>query len=483
MIAYQKMSHETCPLIGGYQMLLHEGVTVRAHCLDTIQTYNPRLEFSCDGNQVLADFGQDCAPTIPTQGKGQMQVPFAYLQCVGSWVEPGGDVNAVLLQMKDDPHSFWCMHYKSAKGDSDELLTIYLSFDGKCSGEVFNNNRDIPDSHSMFGILAKYVPVSDSRCFQNSYIKKCRSIESTCFETAECPLDCQRCNKKIPKKDCGFDELIDEWTTVDSSHGLTVNVKKRGFKVTEYGVFSCYGKSGPEKGGVYSMVRNDPYSSCLPLYTCAKVFSPAKGILNFYLRLAERDGQTGEPKSCTVSPNAKSLVPGPHESTITLLNTQKLQEVPCNIERDMLFPSSLGDCRFSIKKCADSCTTFYGDYDTASCGNNTVLKIEHDHICHARLLLTDGIHAIISRSKLNQRFLCWIFTSQRLFVTVPEHCNSDGAMRIFSDENAQTRYDPFLGISLPEEAKVAGSNEATTCSVHELLLVLHCALFILLIKL
>lgn len=430
------------------------------------------MEFSRGGDgdhHILIDFGEECAPLFPTQGQGIYRLKFAYLECVGSWTETDGQTKGLLIR---DFINFWCMYYRSVPGTDGEMLQVYLSLRGRCSGDMLKHKeKNNPGEYASFATLVNYVPSDDERCTNDTYIKECRHHQDKCFQNNDCPSICHRCNvEKTGTKGCQFHTQEGRWTGSleavlrnsdrDTKEDLIIYVDRYGLQINNLGGFTCWDETdGPSSQNreVFSVVQSNPQSTFKELFACVRLSIPSEGVLNFMLQQAEHDLSTGKPIPCKqdiVGP--KLMVPRDELPLITLLNKRKLltRRVGCDITHHMLFPSYLSRCKLSLRQCSGSCTNLYADYDAASCGNDTSTRfnIEHEHICHAQLKLNDDARAILTSSVKSGRIRCWMFLDEELYVVAPEKCNPLGGESVSNmngpgDETALQYFDPFIGIT------------------------------------
>ncbi|BFZ09547.1 hypothetical protein BsWGS_12586 [Bradybaena similaris] len=461
LLAYKDIQPQQCPLAGGYQLIMRQGMAVGGFCMNSVKTYNPHIQFHCDGRgsgNVLVDFGKACEPTTLAPYMGERH--FTHLKCVSHWLENG--FHSVLLQMRDHPESFWCLHYKVVSSSSfggknaahEELLKVFLTLDGRCSSQAFGT-EDVPRNTTMFGHLASYRSINDIKCTEKVYVETCKLNEDKCLESVECPSYCGRCKKHMTNQSCNFPaEALGFWKVLNSIHRLEVTVEKSRIKSPNFGDFLCL--RSPDTGGqdyIYSVVQVSTAPTCMPYYSCAKLLSPSPGVLTFQLRPGFRSQETGEPLACEES-HQEGLPffhpPGP-EQTVTLINQNKLQRTSCKLAHRSTFPTKLNDeCKIVVHECSGSCQSFNVSFDVASCRNNTQdYNIENQHICYATIQFADTVRGILAKSGTSGRYLCWIFGSSRLFVATVEDCNQDSVNRIFRERTADVLYDPVTAISLP----------------------------------
>lgn len=461
LLAYKDTQPQQCPLAGGYQLIMRQGMAVGGACINTVKTYNPHIQFHCDGRgsgNVLVDFGKACEPTTLTPYMGQRHL--THLKCVSRWEENG--FHSVLLQMRDYPESFWCLHYKIVSSSSfggknaahEELLKVFLTVDGRCSSQAFGT-EDVPRNTSMFGHLVSYRPVNDIKCTEKVYVESCKLNEDKCLESVECPSYCGRCRNHTTNQSCNFPaEALGFWKVLNSDRRLEVTVEKSRIKSPNFGDFLC--QRSPDTDGqdyIYSVVQASTAPTCIPYYSCAKLLSPSPGVLTFQLRPGFRSQASGEPLPC--EENRQESLPFFHprapEQTVTLINQNKLHKTSCKLAQRATFPTKLDDeCKIVVHECSGSCQAFNVSLDVTSCGNKTQQgnNIENQHICYATIQFQDTVRGILAKTGTSGRYLCWIFGSSRLFVAAVEDCNQDSVNRIFRESNADFLYDPVTAISL-----------------------------------
>ncbi|XP_012938984.1 uncharacterized protein LOC101846705 [Aplysia californica] len=467
---------QPCPLSGGYQLVMHQGRAIDGACLDTVQGYNPRVQFECDisrGGNVMVEFGRFCEPSILTRSQKMRGRHITKLRCLGSWEESG--YSSVLLQMENSEVNVWCLHYRQQRhsrstvtSDGEEFLSAFLTLDGRCSGEAFVN-EDMPRNSSMFGSLASYRPGSDLKCTEEGYLQNCKLREDRCFESSECPDNCHRCIKPVEKRACEFDENTrGQWELVYSFDNLTVSIGQNSLKGSAFGDFECRGPAESSlPGNVFPVVQRGTSATCMPYYACAQVLHLAPGMLAFNLRAVVRDAYTGAPHSCVETHNAVGhIVPIKLQRTLTLLDRKRLQEVPCQVQA-RTFPTMVGECRIAVDQCDGDCQTLTVDYDEKTCnysGSNP-FNIEHEHKCYAHIFFRDGIEGILAKTADSDKFLCWVFSPTRLFITIAEKCNQEGVTAIYNDRDAAVSYDPLNAISRPVSGSSTDYNNGSQLSV------------------
>lgn len=461
-----------CPLSGGFQLVLNQGMAVDDKCLQSVRKYNPRLQFQCDGQRsgnAVIDFGQACRPALLNKVMGSRQL--THLRCVSEWKESA--YSSLLLQMRDHPDVYWCLHYKSTRGTAD-MFTVLLALDGHCSTQVFGD-EDVPRNTSMFGYLIAYKPESDLRCREKVYVESCNLDPDKCLGSTECPSYCGRCQKTLTHLNCSFPvDTQASWKVVNSGRQLDIIVERSKIMISDLGDFMCYGP--PEPGQHYStypVVQISTGPTCMPYYACALVFSPTPGLLTFQLQPSFRNQETGEPLSCKKSQELMGQdPPAEPEEAITLINLGKLNKTPCKHRVSSTYPTIFPGCRLVVPECSGTCETLNVTFDAPACVNTTDLEIDATHTCYATITFNDDVQGILAKTSVSGRFLCWLFGSTRLFITEPEECNQKSINQIFSDTKAQTLYDPVKLISLPS---VIEKNKGASFQVHHL--VLLCGIF------
>uniref|UniRef100_A0A0B7A098 CUB domain-containing protein n=1 Tax=Arion vulgaris TaxID=1028688 RepID=A0A0B7A098_9EUPU len=471
LIAYKDIQPQQCPLVGGYQMIMRQGMAVDGNCVDSVHSYNPHVQFHCDGRgsgNVLVDFGKACEPPALTSSMGGRHL--THLTCVSEWEEDG--FQSVLLQMRDHQQSFWCLHYKVVSSGHSSVLTgaydsleVFLTVDGRCSSQAFGD-EDVPRNTSMFGHLIAYRQETDIRCTEKVYLESCQLNVDKCLSSVECPSYCGRCKKMLASPNCSFPaNTLGSWKVVNSDRQLEITIQKTKIKSHSFGDFLCMGARDPDlEDDTYPVLQATIGPTCMPYYACAVVFSPTPGLLTFQLQPSFRNPKTGEPLPCKESHDLLALTTPPEqEEAITLINQNKLHKTACNHELRSTYPTRVPGCKVAVHQCSGTCQTFNVTFDIPSCGNETdrTYDIENKHICYATITFEDGVHGILAKTFGSGRYLCWLFSSTRLFVASPEDCNQESVTQIFSDVTAHLRYDPLSAIStLPFI-----NNSAQTCLI------------------
>ena len=136
---------------------------------------------------------------------------------------------------------------------------------------------------------------------------------------------------------------------------------------------------------------------------------------------------------------------------MTLFDRKQLQEVPCHITGNT-FPTLLHTCQLEVHTCEHNCTSLHVDYDSKTCNFSEVnyYGIERTHTCYAHISFIDGVYGVIALSSGIGRYLCWVFTPLRLWVTSAKNCNQEAVQRMIEDPQAAITYDPVGAISLHE---------------------------------
>ncbi|CAL1539290.1 unnamed protein product [Lymnaea stagnalis] len=457
------VSHFThpCPLSGGYQLIMHAGMAVTSTCPDSIQTYNPRIQFQCDGSRsgnVLIELGDSCELTALTSRVKILKRNLAYFRCFGSWQE--NQFSSVLLQMQENPRQLWCLHYKKYSYKSADFLQMFIAVDGRCSSGAFSNEA-VPRNTSIFGFMAKYTPAKDFKCQDQSHIEKCSSAASNCYnsDSLDCPEDCGRCNKEIVFRNCSFDPATQGvWRDISSSPpSFEVNVENDRIS-GELGEFRIAGTQGESQchessyhGFLYRLVQIGSEPSCMPYYACARLIPRAPGMLVFQLQPAARDPKTGEPLSCEESSTQWGhITPTPAEHATALFDLSKLSKTRCEQPHQATFSTVQGQCRILLKPCVGDCTVLYAGYDPVTCGNETgqARKLENHHTCYGTLHFDDGVLGIVTKSATG-RYFCWLFTGARLFIARAERCHQVSVSHLLIDTNAAYDFDPLNAVAVP----------------------------------
>ncbi|CAG5114624.1 unnamed protein product [Candidula unifasciata] len=442
LIAYSAIQPQQCPLAGGYQLIMQQGMAVDRLCINSIKTYNPYIH---------------CQPmALNPYMRGRH---LTHLRCVGQWED--NDFHSVLLQTRDNPHHFWCLHYKvvswgksgGKNNDQEELVKVFLTIDGRCSSQTFGN-EDVPRNTSMFGHLALYKPINDIKCTETVYVESCKLDEDKCLESIECPKSCGRCLNQVESYNCTFPaETFGSWKVFNSDRNLEMTIDKDRIESSSFGELMCLGVPEPRRQGyLYTVVQINAAPTCNYYYSCAEMFNPNPGVLTFQLRPAFRNSNTGELVSCKESyqDSPVHVRPPEPEAGFTLINQQRLQRTSCNFLQSSKYRTKIPGCSIVVHECSGPCQIFNVTFDIPSCDNETqqIYNIENQHICHAKVDFYDGVYGIVTKGVTSGKFLCWVFGNSQLFVPTAEDCNLDSMDRIYSDASADTRYDLLKAISL-----------------------------------
>lgn len=457
------VSHFTqpCPLTGGYQIIMRPGMAVTSACPDSIQTYNPRIQFQCDGSRsgkVLIELGDSCELIALTSKVKILKRNIAFFRCLGYWQET--HFSSVLLQMQENPRQFWCLHYKPHGYGSGNFMQIFITVDGRCSTIDFNNEA-VPRNTSIFGFVAKYIPADDPMCKNKSYLEKCSLDGTACNdpESTDCPTNCGRCRKEFAFRNCSFDpSTIGDWREISSkSTNFRISIDSHWISGT-LGNFQISSAPGELKCSenahnklLYRVVQISKDPSCMPYYACAGLAPLAPGILVFQLQPTARKSETGEPLTCVESNNHWGhITPTLAERATALFDLSKLTKTRCEQPHQATFTTVHGTCRILLKPCSGDCTTLYAGYDPVTCGNESGLavKLENHHTCLGSLHFGDGIQGTVTKSATG-RYLCWVFTGTRLFITKVERCHKDSISHLMIDPEAETEFDPLNAIAIP----------------------------------
>lgn len=481
LVASEKLEPLTCPITGGYQVLmkLSDNILNNKKCLEKTATYKPHLQFRCDqarSSHVLADFGSSCLPGDVQMSTAMQGESMAHLECVDSWQEYAGtssQFTSVLLRMQGTKNTFWCLSFElvvksshsSVVSPHEVLYKSLLTFDGRCVQDM-NGQHSVPSPMTMFGHLAAFIPGDDMKCKEASYLKHCEAeTVDICQETTDCPKTCGRCLEASPQPPCLIpDKLQGTWQSFSSEKKTLLAVYPSMVTSPKQGDFKClkYEEDASEEGDKFSLVQIGEHATCMLYHTCGTLKTLAPGLLSYRIIPTKRDDD-GKLLSCLDTERAYRMNMVPTQTT-TMVQPNKLEETPCNMMTTMRLRmhNSGSDCRLTIHECQGSCHTFNISLEEESCDNKTAeqLGLMTQHTCMA--LIAQGERGIrLTRSPDTKQFLCWIQLSTSVFMLDPENCSHEQVELIMDDPTGVPNPIHMLEAVVPQNQKNSqGRNSA-----------------------
>ena len=197
------------------------------------------------------------------------------------------------------------------------------------------------------------------------------------------------------------------------------------------------------------MVQQGLSDTCQPQYACARIGTPAPGMLYFSLTSLQRDPLTGEPLIDTRH----------HHTTMALLDRSRLKPTPCGVKDNTFLSALPGGCRIAVSSCDGDCDTLTVGFDPETCpessnrnSNNPPFRIEKTHRCYARLEFSSEVTGVVARSTegSGRGELCWVFSKSRLWITSAKNCNKHFVFSLKNKDAKETlmKYDPLNAISM-----------------------------------
>ena len=448
LVASENLDPVTCPLAGGYQILMHlpDNISKDPKCSKKVATYKPHLQFGCDkagSSHVLADLGPDCVPDALQKSETMRGRHQAYLECVASWQETSG--SNVLLRMQGSNSTFWCLNVRQVHNPSDTALsspeeTLHesiLMFDGRCAPYGVDS---VPNHSTMFGHIAAFRPGKATKCQEPSYLTACESEnQNRCHKSTECPKTCGRCLEEVPPASCSFPATLQgAWESFSSERDNTIKVSGSSLQAAKHGDFTCQSDEWEENQnkGLFSLVQKGQHSTCMPYHSCARLTVFAPGLLSYQMFPANRNGDTGKVTSCRQAFIMRNSLRYKAE-VITLLEPEKLRETSCNIMTNMTLGTSVmgPGCLVTLHECSGSCQTFTMSLHAETCGNQTAedLGLLTQHTCMA-IIPDRELFIMLTRSPDTKQYLCWIRLTNSVFLMSPEKCNPEQIYAAMRDE-------------------------------------------------
>ncbi|RUS90447.1 hypothetical protein EGW08_001788 [Elysia chlorotica] len=474
LVASGNLESKTCPLIGGYQVLMHLPYNAPSdrNCLENAATIKPHLQFGCaqtGSSRVLANLGAYCTPDALLNSYAMRGRAEVHLDCVESWQENTGTKEQstnVLLRMDDSNSTFWCLHVQrvanpshSAVSFADETLyKSFLTFDGRC-GPHMNGDNSVPKPTTMFGHLAAFRPGNDSKCQEPSYLNGCESEKRKCQTSTDCPKSCGRCLEELPSSFCSIPaKFHGSWESFFFDQEDKTLISTNSIRTPKQGEFKCLNPDGTEghDQGVFSLVQKGEHLTCMPHRSCVLLDTPAPGILT-HRRFPPIRTDTGEIKSCSMTDEINRLsyrkdLP----EVVTLVQPEKVEATAC----DQLTTKHLGmvntgsSCRLTLHECQGSCHTFNVSLEADSCDNQTAedLGLLTQHTCVAVLPVPDR-WVVLTKSPQTEQYLCWVVLSTDIFLLSPGQCNGPQIESVMEDIGNVPNPLKMLKAIWPQEQK------------------------------
>ncbi len=226
-VMYAANYYENCPVIGGFNMQLYDGVGQRK-CHTLYET--PRMEMGCsDEKTSTIDFNfRSCKISRLIYEMNSQSWQTRY--CTGTWTD--GPYTFTILTRKDLA-SYWCLRFPSNHGDS---------FDAFLFSDVVCETNDIISESKQYVRLALTRQVVTSLCEDASLSCQTERYPWTCDHSIGemfCRKNCSSCEKPIVTSKCNFTNLTGEWETIGPQSVESIALGDSNITVTPLGVTHC----------------------------------------------------------------------------------------------------------------------------------------------------------------------------------------------------------------------------------------------------